>query len=239
LTSLRTNLDLLAQADARGGLSPDARRELMDDVQFQIEELTTLIGDLTELAREESMPARLEPLDLADVVARALQRVRRRAPVDPGLEFDVELGSWPVIGEQTSLERAVTNVLDNAVKWSPPGGVVTVRLGGTAAEVDGSGAPRSPAGPEAVQPGTLYVADQGPGISPDDLPHVFERFYRSTESRTMPGSGLGLAIVRSIAERHGGQVAAGTAPGGGAAVWLRIPGVPAAAGAIPVEVTHI
>jgi two-component system sensor histidine kinase MprB len=199
LTSLRTNLELLTQADQRGGLSEESRAELMDDVQFQIEELTTLIGDLTELARDEPIPAQLEPVDLADVVERALDRVRRRAT---SLHFDVALEPWEVTGEPASLERAVTNLLDNAAKWSPPLGVVTVRLGN----------------------GTLYVADQGKGIADEDLPHVFERFYRSTESRTMPGSGLGLSIVRNIAERHGGAVCAGNAPDGGAAFWFMVPG---------------
>ena len=199
LTSLRTNLDLLTQADARGGLAPQARAELMSDVRFQIEELTTLIGDLTELARDEQIPAQLEPVDLADVVEQALSRVRRRATT---AEFDVTLAPWEVTGEPAALERAVTNLLDNAVKWSPPGGVVTV----------------------ALREGTLYVADQGSGIAEEDLPHVFERFYRSTDSRTMPGSGLGLSIVRAIAERHGGAVCAGNADGGGAALWFWVPG---------------
>jgi two-component system sensor histidine kinase MprB len=115
--------------------------------------------------------------------------------------LEVELDGYPMTGEPGSLERAVTNLLDNAVKWSPPGGVVTVRL----------------------ESGVLYVADQGPGIAADDLPHVFERFYRSSESRTMPGSGLGLSIVRAVAERHGGRVRAGAAPGGGAAFWFWVP----------------
>jgi two-component system sensor histidine kinase MprB len=198
LTSLRTNLELLSQADARGGLDPKSRTELMGDIQFQIAELTTLIGDLTELARDEPIPAQLEPVDLADVVEHAVARVRRRAA---DLSFDTELEPWQVTGESGALERAVTNLLDNAAKWSPPLGTVTVRL----------------------HRGTLYVADQGPGIREEDLPHVFERFYRSSESRTMPGSGLGLSIVRNVAERHGGAVVAGSAPGGGAAFWMRIP----------------
>ncbi|WP_148573143.1 sensor histidine kinase [Nocardioides caldifontis] len=198
LTSLRTNLDLLIQADARGGLSEAARAELMGDVLFQIDELTTLIGDLTELARDEPIPSQLEPVDVADVVEHALARVRRRAG---GLQLDVHVEPWRVTGEAAALERAVTNLLDNAVKWSPPGGTVTVRL----------------------ERGVLYVADQGPGIAEEDLPHVFERFYRSRESRTMPGSGLGLSIVRAITERHGGMVRAGAAEGGGAAFWLWLP----------------
>ena len=95
---------------------------------------------------------------------------------------------WFVVGESSGLERAVTNLLDNAAKWSPPGGTVTVRLAG----------------------GTLTVDDEGPGIAEEDLPHVFDRFYRSEESRSMPGSGLGLSIVRQVAERHSGSVTAGT-----------------------------
>jgi two-component system sensor histidine kinase MprB len=202
LTSLRTNLDLLIQADRQGGLSSASRAELLDDVRFQIEELTTLIGDLTELAREQPAGRLLEEVDLAEVVERAAQRVRRRAS---GLTLDVRLDPWWVTGEAAALERAVTNLLDNAAKWSPPHGVVTVVLSG----------------------GTLTVADQGPGIAEQDLPHVFDRFYRSPDARTMPGSGLGLAIVRQVAERHGGIVRVGRAgpeQGGGAAFWLRLPG---------------
>jgi two-component system sensor histidine kinase MprB len=201
LTSLRTNLDLLVQADASAGLSPESRTELLDDVRAQIGEMTTLIGDLVELARDEPVARTVEPVELTAVVAQAVARVRRRADV----EFVVRTAPWWVTGDADALERAITNLLDNAAKWSPEGGVVTVTL----------------------EQGTLSVADQGPGISPEDLPHVFERFYRSAESRGMPGSGLGLSIVRSIAERHGGTVEAGSAAGGGAQFWLTIPGQPA------------
>ncbi|HSE08493.1 MAG TPA: HAMP domain-containing sensor histidine kinase [Nocardioidaceae bacterium] len=199
LTSLRTNLDLLVQADRRGGLSDEARSELLADVRFQIEELTTLIGDLVELARDEPLPVTVEPVDLAEIVDRAVERVRRRAA---GLEFDVRASPWWVTGDAAALERAVTNLLDNAAKWSPPLGVVTVEL----------------------TDGTLLVADEGEGIAEEDLPHVFDRFYRSRESRGMPGSGLGLAIVRQVAERHGGSVGAGRSGKGGAAFWFTTPG---------------
>jgi two-component system sensor histidine kinase MprB len=199
LTSLRTNLDLLTQADRQGGLSEASRAELLDDVRFQIEELTTLIGDLTELARDEPTRLALEEVDLADVTERAVERVRRRAS---SLHFDTHVEPWTVTGEPAALERAVTNLLDNAAKWSPPLGVVTVRL------VDG----------------TLMVSDQGHGIAEADLPHVFDRFYRSPESRTLPGSGLGLSIVRQVAERHGGSVRVGVAESGGAVFWMTIPG---------------
>jgi two-component system sensor histidine kinase MprB len=201
LTSLRTNLDLLVQADASSGLSAQSRAELLGDVRAQINEMTTLIGDLVELARDEPVSRTVEPVELTAVVGQAVSRVRRRADV----EFAVRTSPWWVTGDADALERAITNLLDNAAKWSPEGGVVTVTL----------------------EQGTLMVADEGPGIAPEDLPHVFERFYRSAESRGMPGSGLGLSIVRSIAERHGGDVRAGSAPGGGAAFWLTVPGQPA------------
>jgi two-component system, OmpR family, sensor histidine kinase MprB len=200
LTSLRTNLDLLGQAD-RGGvqLPPEARAELLDDVAAQIEEMTTLIGDLMELARDEPLTHVVEAVDLTELVDRAVARVRRRAP---GVSFDVAVDSWYVVGESSGLERAVTNLLDNAAKWSPVGGTVGVRL----------------------ENGVLTVDDQGPGISEDDLPHVFDRFYRSEESRSMSGSGLGLSIVRQVAERHSGTVWAGTSPAGGARLTLWLPG---------------
>ena len=199
LTSLRTNLDLLAQADTDGGLPEEARRELLDDVRAQIEELTTLVGDLVVLAREDQPAAVIESIDLADVTERALARVRRRAP---SIDFDVRLDHWRVTGDATGLERAVLNLLDNAAKWSPAGGTITVRLAS----------------------GVLTIDDQGPGIPAEDQPHVFERFWRAEESRSMPGSGLGLAIVRQVVDRHGGRVAVSDAPGGGTRLSLSLPG---------------
>lgn len=200
LTSLRTNLDLLAQASSGDVDIPAvAREELLEDVQAQIEELTTLIGDLVELGREESLTHVVEPVDLAEVIDRALVRVKRRAPE---VRFAVDADHWWVTGEAAALERAVLNLLDNAAKWSPAGGTVTVTLSG----------------------GQLRVVDEGPGISDEDLPHVFDRFWRSPESRGMPGSGLGLSIVHQIAVRHSGRVEAGRATGGGAQLTLRIPG---------------
>jgi len=206
LTSLRTNLDLLAQSDKRqaaGGpaLPPADREALLRDVRGQVEELSGLVGDLVELAREDQPAMVVEPVELSEVTTRALERVRRRAP---GLNYDVDLSPWTVTGDATALERAVTNLLDNAAKFSPSGGTVTVRLAD----------------------GTLSVADEGPGISEDDLPHVFDRFYRSTQARSTPGSGLGLAIVEQVAARHGGCASAGRAQAGGALVTLALPGQP-------------
>ncbi|GAA3678485.1 HAMP domain-containing sensor histidine kinase [Nocardioides ginsengisoli] len=203
LTALRTNIDLLtmtARSEAGlAGLPQDARDELLDDVRAQIEELTTLIGDLTELARDEPIPVQVEPVDLADVVDHAVQRVRRRAP---SITFEVFTRPWWVIGEDAELERAVTNLLDNAAKWSPEAGQVTVRL----------------------SDGVLTVDDQGPGIAEADRSQIFDRFWRSPDARTMPGSGLGLAIVRQVAMRHSGSVHATDNASGGARLVLRLPG---------------
>ncbi|MPZ94418.1 MAG: HAMP domain-containing protein [Propionibacteriales bacterium] len=201
LTSMRTNLDLMAQAEQRGGLGAEARAELLRDLRAQAEELTTLVQDVVELARDEPITRDPETVDLAEIVDRAVERIRRRAG---RVRFDVRTAPWPVVGEPQSLERAVVNLLDNAVKWSPEDGIVTVRLSN----------------------GLLDVYDQGPGIPAADLPHVFERFYRAADARSMSGSGLGLAIVAQAAARHGGEVLAGTAPGGGAAFRLLIPRAP-------------
>ena len=204
LTSLRTNLDLLRQAEGNGhgegALPTEARLELLDDVRGHIEELSALVGDLVELARDEPMTHVVAQVDLADVVDRAVTRVRRRAQ---GISFEVATDPWVVVGDASSLERAVTNLLDNAAKWSPAEGTVTVRLAD----------------------GVLVVDDQGSGIDVADRPHVFERFFRSDESRAMPGSGLGLAIVRQVVDRHGGRVEVSDAPGGGARFALWLPGV--------------
>ncbi|MGI8867570.1 MAG: sensor histidine kinase, partial [Mycobacteriales bacterium] len=145
--------------------------------------------------------ATVEEVELSEPVQRALERVRRRAP---GLEWATSIEPWVVTGDADAIERAITNLLDNAAKWSPPAGTVSITLAA----------------------GTLRVADEGPGIAPEDQPHVFERFYRATNARALPGSGLGLAIVRQVAERHGGWVQAGASSGGGALMMLWFPGAP-------------
>lgn len=201
LTSLRTNLELLAQADKQGGMSQASRQEIFDDVTAQVEELSTLVGDLVELARDEPLSRTPEPLNLADIVARAVDRVRRRAS---SVRFEARVTPWWVVGEAQILERAVTNLLDNAAKWSPPGG--TVRI--------------------SESRGELSVSDEGPGVAEADLPLIFERFYRAPDARTMPGSGLGLSIVRQAAERHGGSVRASNVVPHGCVFTLLLPGAP-------------
>lgn len=192
LTSLRTNVELLARGN---GLSPDERRRLLDDVEAELEELTTLVADVVELARDGERDLHMEEVRLDALVADAVERARRHAPE---VRFHADLTESVVRGDPGRLHRAVSNILDNAAKWSPPGGVVEVRVRG----------------------GEVSVRDHGPGIAAEDLPHVFDRFYRSPAARGMPGSGLGLAIVRQVAEAHGGRVAAEQAEGGGTLVRL-------------------
>lgn len=199
LTSLRTNVELLIADERQGMLPPGARGEILRDIAAQLGEFTQLIGDLVHLSREDKVEAHPEPIDLRDVVNSAVTRARRRGP---GLLFDVELEPLFLVGEPDSLERAITNLLDNAVKFSPPGGTVTVRLVGD----------------------RLRISDEGPGIAEADLPHVFDRFYRSDKARNTPGSGLGLSIVAQTIKAHGGWVKAGQAESGGAEFTIRLPG---------------
>ena len=202
LTSLRTNIDLLTQAGSADARLPEhARSELLADVRAQIEELSTLVGDLVELARDEPISHVVATVELHEVLEAAVARVRRRAP---GATFALEAQPWYVEGEAGAIERALTNLLDNAAKWSPVGGTVHVRLDG----------------------GVVTVDDEGHGIAEEDLPHVFDRFYRSSESRSMPGSGLGLSIVAQVVERHSGTVVAGRSPTGGTRITFVLPGAP-------------
>jgi two-component system sensor histidine kinase MprB len=199
LTSLRTNIELLTADASTGMLKPGDRAAILADVNAQLAEFTSLIGDLVQLAREEGVAASPEPIDLRDVIRSALDRVRRRAH---GVDFDVELNPYYVIGEADTLERAFTNLLDNAVKWSPAGGTVRVQLEG----------------------GRFRVADQGPGIDEADLPFVFDRFFRAETARNTPGTGLGLSIVAQAVDRHGGWVRASRSAQGGAEFTVQLPG---------------
>jgi two-component system sensor histidine kinase MprB len=217
LTSIRTNLDLLAQADKRGGLAAEDRQHLLDDVRAQMDELTTLIGDLTELARDTPPNRDAGLIELSNVVEDALIRVRRRAP---GVEWDVELTPFPVWGDERLLGRAVTNLLDNAAKYSSPDDPTAAAV---ADRRTGDGQPAQGRVTVRLLDGVLTVTDSGPGIAEADLPHVFERFYRSSEARSRPGSGLGLAIVKHAAEQHGGMIYAQNVPGGGAQFTLWLP----------------
>lgn len=205
LTSLRTNVDLLLRSERTGRELPPGRRETMlASVDQQLHELSGLVTDLLELSRgQEGGARRTMRVALHESVGRAIERAKLRGP---GLYFDIEVEPWFVQGDPTALDRAVVNLLDNAVKFSPAGGTVLVRLKG----------------------GEYAVVDQGPGIDPADLPHVFERFWRSDSARSLPGSGLGLAIVSQVAEESGGKVSLQPAPGGGTVARLWLPGEPGA-----------
>jgi two-component system sensor histidine kinase MprB len=195
LTTVQTNVELLARASE---MPEEERRQLREDLVSQLHELTGLVGDLVELARERAPESELEHLDLAALVTGCVARARTRAP---GLDFELRAQPSTVRADAVRLERAVVNLLDNAAKWSPAGGRVQVSVAG----------------------GELVVRDQGPGIPEADRPHVFDRFYRAAESRGLPGSGLGLAIVRQVAEMHGGSAWAAGGGGAGAELHLRLP----------------
>jgi two-component system sensor histidine kinase MprB len=193
LTSLRTNLEVLG----RGGLGASDHARLRADVIAQLEELTLLVADLVDLAREEEPVAEREALRLDELVSAAVERAGRHAP---DVRFVADLEPCVVDGVRSRLDRAVANLLDNAAKYGAPGGTVEVTL----------------------RDGELTVRDHGPGIADEDLPFVFDRFYRAPGARGRPGSGLGLAIVRQAAEAHGGTVHAGRAPGGGAVLRMAL-----------------
>lgn len=212
LTSLRTNVELLIADDRQGMLPEGARGEILRDIAEQLGEFTQLIGDLVHLSRDDKVEAHPEPIDLRAVVNNAIIRAKRRGP---GLDFEVELEPLYLVGEPDSLERAITNLLDNAVKFSPPGGQVKVTLVGD----------------------RLRISDQGPGIAESDLPHIFDRFFRSDKARNAPGSGLGLSIVAQTIKAHGGWVKAGRAEGGGAEFTVRLPGSSAEPEDSPSETT--
>jgi len=199
---MRTNVELLVADEQSGMLPTGARTEILGDIAAQLGEFTSLVADLALLSRDESAAPVAQPTELADVVERAVVRARRRSHAQ---DFDVDLAPSLVLGEPDSLERAVLNLIDNAIKFSPEGGTVHVRLAG----------------------GVLTVADDGPGIAAEDLPHVFDRFYRSDKSRNTPGTGLGLSIVAHTIATHGGEVAAGNRPQGGAIFTVKLPLAPA------------
>ena len=196
LTSLRTNIEVLA-SDRQ--LPPGERERLLSDVIEQLGEMTTLISELIELARGEQHRVEPEDVRLDLVTAGAVERTKRNRP---GIEFRTDLHESLVYGVPETLDRALGNLLDNAAKWSPPDGEVEV----------------------SVRNAEVTVRDHGPGIDDEDLPYVFDRFYRAQSARSLPGSGLGLAIVRQVAQAHGGTVVAEPAAGGGTIMRFRLNG---------------
>ncbi|ARP71445.1 sensor histidine kinase [Streptomyces pluripotens] len=203
LTSLRTNIELLTRSEETGRpIPPEDRKALLASVKAQMTELASLIGDLQELSRSEGQRGeRVQVVSFQDTAETALRRARLRGPE---LTITADLQPWYVRAEPSALERAIVNVLDNAVKFSPEGGTIEVLLDG----------------------GVLTVRDHGPGVPEDELPHVFDRFWRSPSARALPGSGLGLSIVARTVRQAGGEVTLAGAEGGGTVVTVRLPGAP-------------
>jgi two-component system sensor histidine kinase MprB len=198
LTSLRTNVYALRRADR---LSPEEHRRLLDDVEGETVELSRLVNEVIELATDRFTDEAEVLVELGPLLERVAGRVAQRT----GRVVTVAADGSTVVGRPLALERAVGNLIENACKFDDSGGPIEVTCAA----------------------GAVDVADRGPGISEEDLPHVFDRFYRSTAARSRPGSGLGLAIVRDVVERHGGTVVAADRPGGGAVVGFRLPPAPA------------
>ncbi|MCE9620791.1 MAG: HAMP domain-containing histidine kinase [Actinomycetia bacterium] len=193
LTSLRTNVAVLQRGFER--LPPEARAQLLADLDSETRELTDLVNELVELATEARDDEPMQPVRLVDVVDRAAERARRRFSRDVEVRADASL----IDGRPGALERAVQNLIDNACKFAPIGPIEVTVLNSA-----------------------VTVRDHGPGLVEADIPHLFDRFYRSVQMRGMPGSGLGLAIVKSVAEAHGGSVFARNADGGGAELGIQL-----------------
>jgi two-component system sensor histidine kinase MprB len=192
IAALRSNIQIFLEADQ---LPPEEQAGLRDAIVAELDDLTQLVSDVLQLARGATPNEAVEELELDAIVSEATERAIRRSP---NISFDTELEPTIVTNSPDRVTRAVTNVVDNARKWSPPDGTVEIRLAD----------------------GVLTVRDHGPGFRAEDLAHVFERFYRSADARRMSGSGLGLAIVKQAAEAHGGYAVVSNAPDGGAIVTV-------------------
>jgi two-component system, OmpR family, sensor histidine kinase MprB len=199
LTSLRTNMEVARRMDE---LAPEEREVLIGDVLTQLDELTTLVGDLAELARGEQPRATSEPVRLDNIVVDAVEIATTHGR-SRGVIFDTAVEPTWVSASPPRVSRAVDNLLDNALKWSPDGGVVEV----------------------SCSDGVVIVRDHGPGVDESDAEHIFDRFYRAPSARGRPGSGLGLAIVAQVARDEGGSVSVQRANGGGALFRFSLPEV--------------
>jgi two-component system sensor histidine kinase MprB len=193
IAALRSDIQIFLDS---GRLPQEERAGLQQSILAELDELTQIVADVLELARGAAPASKVEQVELDTLVREAVERTQRRAP---DMRFELELEPTVVVNNVERVSRAITNVVDNARKWSPPDGQVELTL----------------------REGTLSVRDHGPGFNERDLPHVFDRFYRAENSRRLPGSGLGLAIVKQAALAHGGHVEAANAPDGGAIVTVR------------------
>jgi len=196
LATLRTNIETLGRTE---NLDPEERKRLVADLTQELEEMTELVGDVVELARAPGQDAiARQDVALDELTRDAIERAQRRARE---MHFEQRLEPSIVHADAQRLGRAISNMLDNACKWTPEGGEIDVQ----------------------VADGRVTVRDHGPGFPADDLDKVFDRFWRADEARGKPGSGLGLAIVQRVAEEHDGRAWASNAGGGGAVVSLELP----------------
>jgi two-component system sensor histidine kinase MprB len=193
IAALRSNIQIFLESDR---LPPGERVDLQESILAELDELTQIVADVLALARGAAPTDRDDSIELDTIIREAVERTRRRAP---GLRFELALEPTVIAGDPDRVARAVTNLIDNARKWSPPDGEVEIGL----------------------RDGVLSIRDHGPGFEEGDLPHVFDRFYRADKARRMPGSGLGLAIVKQAVESRGGSAVAANAEGGGAIVTVR------------------
>jgi two-component system sensor histidine kinase MprB len=193
IAALRSNIQIFLESDR---LPEEDREGLQESILAELDELTQVVADVLELARGSAPTSRVEPVELDTFVREAVERTQRRGP---DIRFKLQLEPTVIVNNADRVGRAVTNIVDNARKWSPPDGEIEIML----------------------NDGTLVVRDHGPGFNERDLPHVFDRFYRADNARRMPGSGLGLAIVKQAAQAFGGRANAANAPGGGALVTVR------------------
>jgi two-component system sensor histidine kinase MprB len=195
LASLRANIEVLQQP---GDLPPGDHAELLRDVVEQTDELSALVTDIVRAGETTVREDEAQDVRLDEIAGAAIERLRRQ---HPGVLVLEDLAPLVVDGVPERLNRLVANLLDNAVKWNVAGEPIEVTL----------------------REGVLTVRDHGPGFPESDLPHVFERFYRSSGARGKPGSGLGLSIVHQVAQMHGASVTASNAPDGGAVLTVVFP----------------
>jgi two-component system sensor histidine kinase MprB len=210
LTSLRTNISMLRRIDE---LPPDAREELVADLAQESRELTDLVNELVALAAGRSDTEPVQRIDLADLAEDVAIASRRRTGRDVLIRVG---GDTTVDGRPTALQRAISNLVENAAKFD--------REGKAPIEIAVTGPVRPGAGaggglPRSVR---IEVLDRGPGVVEGDLVRVFDRFYRATDARSLPGSGLGLSIVREVATGHGGAPFAFRREGGGAVIGFTV-----------------
>jgi two-component system sensor histidine kinase MprB len=196
LTSLRTNIAALRHLER---LPEESRAALLDDLATETRELSVLVNELVELAADRRETEESVEVELDAMAERVAELTRRRT----GREIVVDAAPVVMVGRPGALQRALTNLVENAAKFSPEPGAIRLR----------------------VTSERITVLDRGPGLAEDDIDRIFHRFYRATSARSLPGSGLGLAIVKEVAESHGGEVFARNRAGadGGAEIGFTLP----------------